>query len=310
MALIRKQATNRVLMVRPALFGYNAETATNNSFQKETGVPEAVAREAKKEFDSYVNLLRDHGVDVWVIQDSKTPHTPDSIFPNNWFSTHITGELVLYPMYAPNRQQERKLPILATVGEMEGVERIINLSGYERDNCFLEGTGSMVLDRVNRIAYCCVSERTHMKVLEEFCSELDYRGLMFSTTDAAGAPIYHTNVMMCVATDYAVICLECIRDEEERRAVEESLTTTGHRIVAITNEQVEHFAGNMLELRSEAGESLLIMSAEARRSLTEEQVALIEQYSTIVAPELSVIEKNGGGSARCMLAEIFLPQAE
>ena len=154
MALIRKQATNRVLMVRPALFGFNAETARNNSFQKETGVPEAVAREAKKEFDNYVNLLREYGVDVWVIQDSKTPHTPDSIFPNNWFSTHVTGELVLYPMYAPNRQQERKLPVLATVGEMEGVDRIINLSGYERDNCFLEGTGSMVLDRVNRIAYC------------------------------------------------------------------------------------------------------------------------------------------------------------
>lgn len=308
MALIRKQATNRVLMVRPALFGFNAETATNNSFQKETGVPEAVAREAKKEFDNYVNLLREHGVDVWVIQDSKTPHTPDSIFPNNWFSTHVTGELVLYPMYAPNRQQERKLPVLATVGEMEGVERIINLSGYERDNCFLEGTGSMVLDRVNRIAYCCSSERTNPKVLEEFCRELDYKGLIFTATDANGAPIYHTNVMMCVASRYAIVCLECIRDEAERSMVVNSLTATGHRIIAISTEQVEHFAGNMLEVESETGQSLLVMSTEARRSLTEEQVAEIEGFSTIVAPELTTIEKNGGGSARCMLAEIFLPQ--
>ncbi|WP_304296654.1 citrulline utilization hydrolase CtlX [Porphyromonas gulae] len=308
MALIRKQATNRVLMVRPALFGFNAETATNNSFQKETGVPEAVAREAKKEFDNYVNLLREHGVDVWVIQDSKTPHTPDSIFPNNWFSTHVTGELVLYPMYAPNRQQERKLPVLATVGEMEGVERIINLSGYERDNCFLEGTGSMVLDRVNRIAYCCSSERTNPKVLDEFCRELDYKGLIFTATDANGVPIYHTNVMMCVASRYAVVCLECIKDEAERNMVVNSLTTSGHRIISISTKQVEHFAGNMLEVESETGQSLLVMSAEARRSLTKEQVAEIEEFSTIAAPELTTIEKNGGGSARCMLAEIFLPQ--
>lgn len=308
MALIRKQATNRVLMVRPALFGFNAETARNNSFQKETGVPEAVAREAKKEFDNYVNLLREYGVDVWVIQDSKTPHTPDSIFPNNWFSTHVTGELVLYPMYAPNRQQERKLPVLATVGEMEGVDRIINLSGYERDNCFLEGTGSMVLDRVNRIAYCCSSERTNSKVLEEFCRELDYKGLIFTATDANGAPIYHTNVMMCVASRYAIVCLECIRDEAERSMVVNSLTANGHRIIAISTEQVEHFAGNMLEVESETGQSLLVMSAEARRSLTKEQVAEIEGFSTIIAPELTTIEKNGGGSARCMLAEIFLPQ--
>ena len=308
MALIRKQATNRVLMVRPALFGFNAETATNNSFQKETGVPEAVAREAKKEFDNYVNLLREHGVDVWVIQDSKTPHTPDSIFPNNWFSTHVTGELVLYPMYAPNRQQERKLPVLATVGEMEGVDRIINLSGYERDNCFLEGTGSMVLDRVNRIAYCCSSERTNPKVLDEFCRELDYKGLIFTATDANGAPIYHTNVMMCVASHYAIVCLECIRDEAERSMVMNSLTATGHCIIAISTEQVEHFAGNMLEVENETDQSLLVMSAEARRSLSKEQVAEIEGFSTIVAPELTTIEKNGGGSARCMLAEIFLPQ--
>lgn len=308
MGIVRKQATNHVIMVRPALFGYNAETATNNSFQKETGVPADVAKAAKREFDAYVNLLRNNNVDVWVIQDTKKPHTPDSIFPNNWFSTHVTGELILYPMYAQNRQQERKLHILATVGDLDGVTKIINLSGYEKENCFLEGTGSMVLDRVNKIAYCCTSERTNRKVLDEFCKELDYSGIIFTATDAQDKPIYHTNVMMCIASNYSVICLECIKNETERKAVVDSLTKTGHKIIDITLQQVEHFAGNMLEVEDESGNSILVMSAEARRSLTAQQVAEIEAYSRIVAPELETIEKNGGGSARCMLAENFLPQ--
>lgn len=308
MSIVRKQATNRVIMVRPALFGYNAETATNNSFQKETGVPEAVAKSAKREFDAYVNLLRNNGVDVWVIQDTKKPHTPDSIFPNNWFSTHVTGELILYPMYAQNRQQERKLHILATVGDLDGVSKIINLSGYEKEKCFLEGTGSMVLDRVNKIAYCCTSERTNQKVLDDFCTELDYKGLVFTATDAFDKSIYHTNVMMCVATKYAVICLECIKDSTERDMVVESLKQTNHKIIDISLEQVEHFAGNMLEVEDENGNSILVMSAEAKRSLNPQQIAEIEAYSKIVAPELETIEKNGGGSARCMLAENFLPQ--
>lgn len=308
MALVRKQTTNRVLMVRPAFFRYNPETAVNNTFQQKTGHPETVSREAKKQFDDYVSLLREHGVDVWVVQDSKYPRTPDSIFPNNWFSTHITGELVIYPMYAYNRQQERKLPILTTVGLMEGINRIINLSGYEREGSFLEGTGSMVLDRVNHIAYCCLSDRTHTKVLDEFCRELDYKGIVFSGVNVDGEPIYHTNVMMCVATKYAVICLESIKDETEKAIVVNSLINTGHSIVEITSKQMEHFAGNMLEVESDTEQSLLIMSAEARRSLTEDQVAQIEQFSTIVAPELDVIEKNGGGSARCMVAELFLPE--
>lgn len=308
MSIVRKQATNRVIMVRPALFGYNAETATNNNFQKETGVPEAVAKSAKREFDAYVNLLRNNGVDVWVIQDTKKPHTPDSIFPNNWFSTHVTGELILYPMYAQNRQQERKLHILATVGDLDGVSKIINLSGYEKEKCFLEGTGSMVLDRVNKIAYCCTSERTNQKVLDDFCTELDYKGLVFTATDAFDKPIYHTNVMMCVATKYAVICLECIKDSTERDMVVESLKQTNHKIIDISLEQVEHFAGNMLEVEDENGNSILVMSAEAKRSLNPQQIAEIEAYSKIVAPELETIEKNGGGSARCMLAENFLPQ--
>lgn len=301
----RKQTTNRILMVRPAVFGYNPETATNNTFQKIVGSPEAVAKMAQKEFDAYVNLLRENGVDVLVVQDSAKPHTPDSIFPNNWFSTHITGELILYPMYAPNRQMERKLPILATVGELDGVERIINLKTYETQQKYLEGTGSMVLDRVNKIAYCCASERSSHELLEIFKEELDYRIVYFTANDTLSKPIYHTNVMMCVATKYAVICLESITDEAERQMVIDSLTSTGHEIVDISFEQVNHFAGNMLELESDEGQSLLIMSAEAERSLLADQIERLQHYSKILAPELITIESNGGGSARCMIAEIF-----
>lgn len=303
--MIRKQATNRILMVRPALFGYNPETAINNAFQKALGTPDSVAKQAQKEFDAYVALLRDNGVDVWVVQDSPKPHTPDSIFPNNWFSTHVTGELILYPMYAQNRQLERKLPILATVGEMDGVKRIIDLKSYESQRKFLEGTGSMVLDRVNKIAYCCASERSSFEVLEIFREELDYSMVFFHAVDAAGADIYHTNVMMCVASRYAVVCLDAVRDTAERETLILSLTSTGHEVIDITPEQINHFAGNMLELESDEGQSLIIMSAEAKRSLTPEQIDRLEQYSKIIAPELNVIETNGGGSARCMIAEIF-----
>ncbi|KGN75045.1 amidinotransferase [Porphyromonas macacae] len=306
MPMIRKQATNRILMVRPAVFGYNPETAANNAFQKLTGSPETVAKQAQKEFDNYVSLLRDNGVDVLVVQDSPKPHTPDSIFPNNWFSTHITGELVLYPMFALNRQQERKLPILATVGELDGVQRIINLKSYEAQRKYLEGTGSMVLDRINKIAYCCASERSSVEVLDIFKEELDYSLVFFHATDTNDAPIYHTNVMMCVATHYAVVCLEAIKNDNERETVINSLTSTGHEVITITLEQVNHFAGNMLELESDEGKSLIIMSAEAKRSLTFTQIENIEKYSKILAPELYTIETNGGGSARCMIAEIFL----
>ena len=305
--MIRKQRTNRVLMVRPARFGYNAETAANNYFQKADANATATAEEACAEFDRYVELLRANGVYVLVIQDTSYPATPDSIFPNNWFSTHIMGELVLYPMYAENRRQERKPSALSTVGELDGITKVINLSGFEKEGLYLEGTGSMVLDRVNRIVYCCASERSSPDVLNEYCSELDYTYVFFTAADRDKRPIYHTNVMMCVAEKYAVICLESIQEDAMRTNVINSLSNTGHEIIPITLEQVMHFAGNMLEVESNTGESLLLMSAEAKRSLNGKQIREIERFSRILAPELKTIETNGGGSARCMVAELFLP---
>lgn len=308
MATVRKQATSQVIMVRPARFGYNTETAANNRFQDASKETEDAGKTALAEFDNYVAMLRAEGVNVWVIEDSLEPYTPDSIFPNNWFSTHCTGEVILYPMYAPNRQQERKAAALTTVGMLPGVQKIINLTGFEKEHLYLEGTGSMCLDRVNRIVYCCASARSSEQVLAEFCRELDYRAIYFHSFDKGGVPIYHTNVMMSIAGDYAVVALESITDPTERARVVESLEQTGHEIVDITLEQVHCFAGNMLEVLDGEGRGLMLMSQAALRSLSPQQRAQIEKYSRILAPDLTTIETLGGGSARCMVAEVFVSQ--
>ncbi len=305
-----KQRSNHILMVRPARFGYNTETAANNLFQNAEGAPEHVARQAQREFDAYVQLLRDNEVDVLVVQDSAHPHTPDSIFPNNWFSTHQNGVMVYYPMFAKNRQLERKRPILATLEELPGYDELIDLRHYEAEGKFLEGTGSLVLDRINKIAYACISDRTDRALLDEFCQLMNYKPVAFNAYDLGGAAIYHTNVMMCVAQEYAVICLECITDEAERNAVVVSLNSTGHEIIELSQAQLLEFAGNMLEVENERGQSLLLMSDRALKSLGALQKAKLESYSKIIAPDLCVIERNGGGSARCMVAELYLPTAE
>lgn len=302
----RRQATNKVLMVRPANFGFNSETAANNHFQNAEAQSVDTAARARREFDDYVDLLRRNGVDVWVVQDTPQPYTPDSIFPNNWFSTHITGELILYPMFAPNRQKERKLSALATVGMLEGVTKIVNLSGFEKEHLYLEGTGSMCLDRIHKKVYYCASERSSEKVVAEYCNELDYTSIFFHSFDSEGQPIYHTNVMMCIAKDYAVVCLESIRDETERKTVVQNLEESGHEIIPITLEQVYHFAGNMLEVLDDKGQPLLLMSVAAKASLREDQIRALQRHSRILAPDLSTIESIGGGSARCMVAEIFI----
>lgn len=304
--MVRKQATHRVLMVRPAHFGFNPETAANNYFQNLQAVSSDTAAKALQEFDNYVALLRAHGVEVTVVQDTSSPYTPDSIFPNNWFSTHITGELVLYPMFAPNRRQERKPEALTVVRSLKGITKVIDLTPQEQHDHFLEGTGSMCLDRVNRIVYCCASERSHQEPLKQFCKDLDYQSICFEAKDAATQPIYHTNVMMCVATHFAVICLESIVGEASRNKVVKQLQDTGHEVVDISLEQVNHFAGNMLEVLDSIGHSLLLMSASAKQSLTPHQVATLERYSHILAPDITTIETIGGGSARCMVAELFL----
>jgi hypothetical protein len=292
-------------MIRPVRFGYNAQTAVNNAFQS-TEDQDAQER-ALHEFDTFVALLRQHGIDVTVVDDTPTPHTPDSIFPNNWISFHDDGSWILYPMYAPNRRLERRPEVVEGLRANFELTNRINLSHYERDDKFLEGTGSMVLDRTNRKVYACISPRTNLEVLSEFCLAMNYVEVVFNATDANGHPIYHTNVMMCIADTYSVICLDAIAPAE-RAGIETELAHTGREIIPITLDQMRHFAGNMLQVNNSAGEYFLVMSSQAYRSLTSEQISQIEQHNPILHTPLDTIERNGGGSARCMIAEIFLPE--
>ncbi|MDN4753090.1 arginine deiminase-related protein [Porphyromonadaceae bacterium W3.11] len=304
--MIRKQTTDTVLMVRPARFGFNEETAVTNHFQVRSDQQVDVAMEALAEFDHYVDLLRKNGVEVIVVQDTLEPATPDSIFPNNWFSTHCTGELVFYPMFADNRQLERKLEAVDMLSLMPGVTKIIDLTKWEADMKALEGTGSMILDRVNKVLFACRSPRTDEEILAEFCKELDYEYILFDSTDDEGRPIYHTNVMMCIAPKQVIICMDSIKSEKEQQTLRACFRSAGREIVEITQEQVKSFAGNMLALHNKSGAPLLVMSKAAYDSLTPDQIKRLSNKSKLITPNLNVIEKNGGGSARCMIAEIFL----
>ncbi|MDD2298638.1 MAG: arginine deiminase-related protein [Fermentimonas sp.] len=305
------QTTSKLLMVRPARFAFNDETAKNNFFQKKTVLSEQeseqdrIAEDALKEFDAFVKLLKANDVDVTVVQDTPEPHTPDSIFPNNWFSSHFSGELVLYPMFAPNRRLERKSHILNLLKRNMNHRKVVDLTFWENEGEFLEGTGSMVFDRRKKIAYCCRSPRTSEKVLNDFCSRMNFQPVVFDAVDKDDNKIYHTNVMMEIGMQVAVICLESIKDEYERKRVISQLNSTGKIIVDISLDQVSQFAGNMLEVKSRNGNPLMIMSASAHNSLTASQENIISTYNKIVTADLDTIEKNGGGSARCMLAEIF-----
>lgn len=302
----RMQTTSHILMIRPVNFAFNAETATNNAFQvknEETNVQQ----KALKEFDEFVSLLRKNGVDVTVVHDTAEPNTPDSIFPNNWVSFHGDGTILLYPMYAPNRRAERKEHVLETIDEHFLVKKKIDLSHHEIDNLFLEGTGSMVLDRENRLAFACLSPRTAKKVLDEFCDKMNYSAVAFHSVDEQGQPIYHTNVMMCIADKYVVISLDSIHDMAERKEVVSAIQKTGKEIIEITYQQLNHFAGNMLQIENGNHEKLLVMSTQAFQSLSSEQVQKLSSYNRILHAPLTTIELNGGGSARCMIAEIHLP---
>ncbi|MBV9988883.1 MAG: amidinotransferase [Chitinophagaceae bacterium] len=299
------QSTSHVLMIKPVQFGYNAETAVNNRFQSKTAGADTQA-EALREFENLVALLHAQQVDVTVVEDSPEPHTPDSIFPNNWVSFHESGKAYLYPMFAVNRRQERKQQVLDAVAEKFMLEQTVDLSSYEANNRFLEGTGSMVLDRDQKIAYACLSPRTDLSVLDAFCNREGYRPVSFHALDAEQQPIYHTNVMMCVADTYVVICLDSIPDAKEKQQVSETITASGKRIITIDMQQLSHFAGNMLQLCDAQGQPLLVMSTQAFDSLNENQRIQLERYNRIVHTDLGMIEKNGGGSARCMIAEIFL----
>ena len=303
------QTTSTVLMVRPANFAFNPDTAGNNPFQHDDLPTAQVQRQALEEFDRYVEALRAQGVEVLVVQDSAEPHTPDSIFPNNGFSTHADGTLVLYPMQGRNRRLERSKPILPALQGFHIGTRI-DLTGHEQQGAFLEGTGSLVLDREARIAYACRSIRTHDALLDEFASRLDYRVAAFDAVDRQGIPIYHTNVMMSVGSRLALVCLLSLPDSAQRERLRRTLEASGKQVLELSWDQLERFAGNMLELRDADGQPLLVMSRSAWESLDDTQRVLIESRTRPLVVDIGTIERVGGGSARCMLAEIHLPRLE
>jgi hypothetical protein len=299
------QTTSKILMIRPLHFVYNAETAVNNSFQIK-GDQENLTEKAVNEFDVFVSVLQKQGVDVTVVEDSPAPHTPDAIFPNNWISFHESGIYCLYPMFAPNRRKERKSEVLDIIQKKFNYHQLFDFTSYESENLFLEGTGSMVLDRDNRLAYACLSPRTNLSVLEDFCRKLNYRPIVFHSTDESSKPIYHTNVMMCVADRYVVICLDSIQDTGEKKYVSETILSAGKEIIPISYDQMNQFAGNMLQLENEMKEKILVMSSAAWSSLLPDQKEKLTSYNRILHTSLQNIESNGGGSARCMIAEIHL----
>jgi hypothetical protein len=293
-------------MIRPSHFDFNEETAVNNSFQINSG-DHRVPEKALIEFDQFVEKLRGNEIDVTVVQDTSQPYTPDSIFPNNWISFHSDGTICLYPMFAENRRKERKPTVLIQISSKFELTNTVDFTEQEERQRYLEGTGSMVLDRVNKIAYACLSVRTNENVLQQFCDEMGYSPIVFEAVDAEGYLIYHTNVMMCVADQYAVICFDCIHHETEKENIMQSLIETGKTIIPITIDQMNHFAGNMLQVTNEKGTKFLVMSTQAYQSLSAEQIDQIHRFNNIIHSDISTIETNGGGSARCMMAEVFLP---
>lgn len=310
------QTTNSVLMIRPVAFRMNEQTAVNNYYQKalEDLLPAAVNAKAQEEFDVFVKKLRTVGVNVIVVDDTSSPDTPDSIFPNNWISFHENGDVVLYPMFAENRRGERREDVLDIL-EANGfvIEEIMDYTSAEEDGFYLEGTGSIVLDRENGKAYCALSPRADEELFIEFCEDFEYSPVIFEafqTVDGERKLIYHTNVMLCVGDTFAVICADCIDDKKERKMVLDSLRADGKEIILITEAQVNSFAGNMLEVRGSDDRRYLVMSSSAYQSLSKKQIAQLEEHLTILSSSLDTIEACGGGSARCMLAEVFLPKEE
>ncbi len=296
-----------ILMIRPKRFGYNPQTAVNNAFQQSGDELDAdVQRKAVQEFDAFVEKLRTNDIDVTVVPDTPEPHTPDSIFPNNWVSFHKDGTVVLYPMFAENRRLERKQTVFETIGQRFAIRREVDYTPHEDKGEFLEGTGSFVLDRTHKIAYACRSPRTDESLFLAFCEEMGYKPVVFDALDSQGNAIYHTNVLMCVADRYAVICLDSIVSTDRDRLVS-TLDSSGKTVIPITYVQMAAFAGNMLQVENKWGVRFLVMSSQAFHSLNAEQLQQLQSFNPIIHSPLYTIEQNGGGSARCMMAEIFLP---
>ncbi len=311
MTLAESQLASTVLMIRPTRFERNELTAESNAFMDDVSAPPAVQQaRAADEFEAVVKALEQAGVNVVVVDDTLEPHTPDSVFPNNWISFHADGRVVLYPMEAPNRRTERRSDVLDTLHDVHGfrVGEVVDLSSHEDDGRFLEGTGSLVLDRTNHVAYACLSSRTHLDPLGEFAQKLDYDVVAFDAVDRDGTPIYHTNVLMALGEAFAVICLGTIRDAAQREAVVSHLEAGGRRIIELDLDQLERFAGNMLELRAGDGARVLALSRQAADSLRPEQRAELESgIDRFAVADISTIEATSGGSVRCMLAEVHLP---
>lgn len=307
-----KQSTDTLLMIEPVAFYYNAETAENNFFQqKPERTREEIQEQALKEFRSMVELLRSNHINVITVKDTELPHTPDSIFPNNWISMHSDGKIGFYPMFAENRRTERREDILEVL-EDNGfqISDIIDYTSAEEEDVFLEGTGSVILDRENEIAYAAISPRTDEELFIEFCEDFEFTPVTFTanqTVNGERLPIYHTNVMMCVADKYVIICLDTIDDKKEKKFVAETLKSSGKVIIEISESQIHSFAGNMLQVNN-GKDTFLVMSKSAYDSLNSDQISKIESFDKILAPEIPTIEKLGGGSARCMIAEVFLPK--
>lgn len=311
---MRKQATNTVLMIRPVQFRMNEQTAINNFYQDQKSdlSHKASNERASDEFNAFVKILSEAGIEVIIVKDDPSKNTPDAVFPNNWVSFHANGNVALYPMFAENRRLERRDDIFDILEE-EGfeIDQIIDYTTAEDENLFLEGTGSLVLDHINRKAYCALSARADEKLVIEFCEDFEYTPVIFTAFQTVAGnrlPIYHTNVMMCVGSHFAVICLDSIDEDKERKRVMKSLKDDRLEIIEITEDQCANFAGNMLELLNKKGQHILVMSTAARDSLREDQIARLQKHAEILHVDISTIERLGGGSVRCMMAEVFLPK--
>jgi hypothetical protein len=304
------QTTHHLLMIRPANFGRASETVADNSFQEPVTAEsfDAIGARAQTEFDRFVDGLRSAGANITVIDDTDLPVKPDAVFCNNWFSTHADGTVVIYPTYWPQRREERRDDVLSTLDRNYRIERRIDLTEWEEEDRYLESTGALILDREKRIAYACLSQRCDQRAVHDWCERMDYQPITFHATDARGEVIYHTNVMMALGTEHVIVCLDAVTDPAEKSKLTESLVLTGKRIVGLSLEQVDNFAGNALEIRSEHGPAW-VMSTAAYTALDEAQweALLSVDGMRIIHSDLSTIERYGGGSARCMLAEIYLP---
>lgn len=310
-----EQSSNLIMMIRPASFRMNEQTAVNNGYQKESTEGSDPESLAQAEFDGVVAALRGAGIEVAVFEDDPEADTPDALFPNNWVSFHADGRVGLYPMFAVNRRRERRESLIHMLASDfgRGLDEFVDFTEFEQHDVFLEGTGSLILDRTNRIAYASIGPRTDEQAAEQFCEAFGYQLVAFTAHQTQGdalAPIYHTNVMLAIGSDWAVVCDEIVTDSQERQNLMEQLVASGREVIQITADQVNGFAGNVLEVQDQGGKKFLAMSTAAFESYTSEQKTSLSAHATLIHAPIPTIETCGGGSVRCMMAEVFLPSTQ